>query len=135
MLMLVGDIESYPAFLHWCRQARIDRRAENVVEATLDVGVSGIHRTLRTRNTTDGSHGSYTIRIDMIEGPLKTLRGLWTFSDSDSGGCLVDLSLEYEMHRTPFGLLLRSLFDEIANSQLNAFIRRADARFGNKPDA
>ena len=132
MLGLVNDIAAYPVFLHWCQAARIERSEGDSVDAALDVGIKGIYRTIRTRNSTqrsaDGSQAS--IRIEMIQGPLKRLRGAWRFSDVGQEACDVELSLEYETHRTPFGMLLRTLFDEIANSQLNAFIRRADALYG-----
>lgn len=131
MLGLVNDIEAYPAFLHWCHAARIERRSGPVVDASLDIGVSGIHKTMRTRNTTQAGDDDSPARIhiEMLDGPLARLEGDWTFRDCEPAGCDIELRLEYETHRTPFGFLLRALFDEIANSQLNAFIRRADAIF------
>ena len=133
MLALVNDIEAYPSFLHWCHAARIENRSGRVVEAALEIGVSGIHKTMRTRNTTDegDSNRASSIRIDMLDGPLARLEGAWIFRDCATAGCEIDLRLEYETHRTPFGLLLRALFDEIANSQLKAFIQRADDVFGD----
>jgi ribosome-associated toxin RatA of RatAB toxin-antitoxin module len=133
MLTLVNDIGAYPEFLHWCQAARIESSAGQVVDAALEIGVSGVHKTMRTRNTsTVADSGSPArIHIEMLDGPLKRLHGAWTFTDSPaSGGCDVELALEYEIHRTPFGMLLRALFDEIANSQLNAFVRRAGVVFG-----
>jgi ribosome-associated toxin RatA of RatAB toxin-antitoxin module len=133
MLALVNDIESYPAFLHWCRAARIEKSTGSIVEAALDIGISGIHKTMRTRNVTSvaADSGAANIRIEMLEGPLKRLVGQWTFVDLADGGSDVDLVLEYEVHRTPFGMLLRTVFDDIASSQLNAFIRRAEALHGS----
>lgn len=128
MLTLVNDIESYPEFLHWCHAARVEADNGDVVEAALEIGVRGIHRTMRTRNRTQSTadDGTARIQIEMIDGPLKKLQGGWVFAAVEPAGCDVELSLEYEVQRTPFGLLLRTLFDEIANSQLNAFVRRAD---------
>jgi len=132
MLTLVNDIEAYPEFLHWCQAARIEKSVGPIVEAGLDVGLRGIHKTMRTRNRTevDESGSPASIEIDMLDGPLKRLQGSWTFSDCEPAGCNVELRLDYEVHLTPFGLLLRALFDEIASSQLNAFIRRAGALYG-----
>lgn len=132
MVVLVNDIAAYPEFLHWCHAARIEKAEGATVEAALEVGVSGIHRTMRTRNTTaiDESGTSASIRIEMIDGPLKRLQGAWVFTDRPPKGCDVRLTLEYETHRTPFGAILRALFDEIANSQLNAFVRRAERVYG-----
>jgi ribosome-associated toxin RatA of RatAB toxin-antitoxin module len=133
MLQLVNDIEAYPEFLHWCHAARIERSLDKAVEAALEIGVSGIHKTMRTRNTTDpGGDGSPArIQIEMLEGPLEKLHGAWILSNCEPVGCDIVLRLEYETYRTPFGILLRKLFDEIANSQLKAFIRRADALFAH----
>lgn len=127
MLALVNDIDAYPDFLHWCRGARIDQVQGSTVDAAMDIGIAGISKTIRTRNSTtvDASGGGSQIQIEMLEGPLKTLRGFWRFVDRDPMGCEIELRLEYEVPGSPFGLILRGLFDEIANSQLNAFIARA----------
>ena len=133
MLALVNDIDSYPEFLHWCHAACIERTSGAVVEAALEIGIRGIYKTIRTRNTTspadDAGHPA-TIRIEMVEGPLKSLHGAWTFADAAEGGSNVVLHLEYEVHLSPLGFILRTLFDEIANSQLNAFVRRARVVYG-----
>ena len=96
------------------------------------IGIGGIHKTMRTRNRTTVAEGggAAIIRIEMLDGPLKHLVGDWKFSDSAGGGSEVELILDYEVHRTPFGMLLRTVFEEIASSQLNAFIRRAHALRG-----
>ena len=132
MLALVNDIESYPEFLYWCRAARIEKASGESVEAALDIGIGGIHKTMRTRNRTSVAAGgaAANIRIEMLDGPLRHLVGDWSFRDRPDGGCEIELKLDYEVHRTPFGMLLRTVFDEIASSQLNAFVRRAHSLHG-----
>jgi ribosome-associated toxin RatA of RatAB toxin-antitoxin module len=133
MLALVNDVDAYPEFLHWCHAARVERSMGDTVEAALEIGISGIYKTIRTRNTTDSTDDPErpaAIRIEMLEGPLKSLHGAWKFSELPGGGSNVELHLEYEVHLSPLGLILRSLFDEIANSQLNAFVRRAGVVYG-----
>jgi ribosome-associated toxin RatA of RatAB toxin-antitoxin module len=132
MLALVNDIDAYPDFLHWCHAARVERADGPTVDAALEIGISGIYKTIRTRNTTrPGGHDSPAkIQIEMIEGPLKHLRGTWVFEDLGDEGCDVELQIEYEIHRSPLGLILRALFDEIANSQLHAFVKRARSVYG-----
>jgi len=132
MLALVNDIDAYPEFLHWCHAARVERASGLMVDAALEIGISGIYKTIRTRNTTRPAQDAQpaTIRIEMLEGPLKHLEGIWMFTDIPGDGCDVELRIDYEVHRSPLGLILRALFDEIANSQLHAFIRRAGAVYG-----
>ena len=136
MVALVNDIDAYPEFLHWCHAARIETTDGDTVVAALEIGVSGIYKTIRTRNTTQtaNEHGQSTIAIEMVEGPLKSLRGVWSFDSGLQGDCDVTLRLDYEVHLSPFGIILRTLFDEIANSQLNAFIKRAGAVYGEGND-
>jgi ribosome-associated toxin RatA of RatAB toxin-antitoxin module len=135
MLTLVNDIEAYPKFLHWCHAARIEKHEGHIVEAALDIGVGGIYKTIRTENTTEASDngGASKIRIELLDGPFKHLHGAWTFRDEEPRACDVDLRLEYEVHRGPIGMILGALFDEIANSQLNAFIKRAEVVYGPGP--
>lgn len=127
MLALVNDIDAYPEFLHWCQGARIERSDGATVDAALDIGIAGISKTIRTRNSTevDEAGGQARVQIEMIEGPLKSLGGFWLFANQPQSGCDIVLRLEYEIQRSPFGSILNRLFDEIANSQLNAFIARA----------
>jgi ribosome-associated toxin RatA of RatAB toxin-antitoxin module len=134
MLTLVNDIEAYPEFLHWCHAARIEKQEGHIVEAALDIGISGIYKTIRTENTTEAPDGGDAqIRIELLEGPFRKMHGLWTFRDVvDSAGSDVDLCLEYEVHRTPIGMILRPLFEEIANSQLHAFTKRAEVIYGSR---
>jgi hypothetical protein len=51
MFDLVNDIRSYPSFLHWCHGARIEREQGNTIEAELEIGIAGLHKSFRTRNT------------------------------------------------------------------------------------
>ena len=127
MFDLVDDIERYPEFLHWCSGARVDKRQGDVVEASLDVGVAGFHRTFKTRNTVQAPSG---IAIALVSGPFKRLEGEWRFEDSPQGGSSVSLSLLFEVTLSPFGAIFSRLFEEIASSQVDAFIRRAGRLYG-----
>lgn len=132
MFELVNDIEAYPEFLHWCRAARIERSDPGSVEAALDIGIGGIHRTFRTRNTltppTEGAPGR--IGLTLVSGPFRRLEGAWIFTDQASGGSEVALELDYELASTPLGMIFSAVFDEMARSQMNAFIDRAGRVYG-----
>jgi len=127
MFDLVNDIESYPRFLHWCRGAHIDSRQRNVVEATLDIGIVGFHQSFRTRNTLTQPE---RIQLELVSGPFRRLRGEWRFKDLDGGGSDVSLSLVFEVTASPFGALFSKVFEELAGSQMTAFIDRAKKVYG-----
>jgi ribosome-associated toxin RatA of RatAB toxin-antitoxin module len=123
MFDLVNDIEAYPKFLHWCAGARVESAGESRVEAAIDIGIAGLHKTFRTRNTLERPR---RISIALLSGPFDRLNGAWEFTDLPSGGADVELSLDYEIARSPLGFVLAKAFEEVARSQMSAFVRRAD---------
>ena len=125
MYALVNDVESYPEFLHWCAGARVLAREESAVVAELDVGLGGLKQSLTTRNTLEPPH---KISICLLNGPFQRLDGSWTFTDAEHG-CQVELSLEFEVSMSPLGFVLAGIFEEIARSQMDAFIKRARSVF------
>jgi len=126
MFDLVDDIESYPAFLHWCQGATVDRSGNTEVVATLDVGLGGVRKRFTTRNSLQRPH---RIEIDLVKGPFKSLRGTWRFEAQDSGS-VVELQLDFEVAHTPLDRMFGMLFEEIVRSQVAAFIQRAERLYG-----
>jgi ribosome-associated toxin RatA of RatAB toxin-antitoxin module len=127
MFDLVNDIESYPKFLHWCRGARVDVELANTVEATLEIGVLGFQQHFRTRNTLQRPE---RISIDLVSGPFRRLRGEWRFVPADVQGAEISLTLTFEVTLSPFGVVFAKVFEELAASQMGAFIARAKAIYG-----
>jgi ribosome-associated toxin RatA of RatAB toxin-antitoxin module len=127
MFDLVNDVEQYPKFLHWCRGARVDLVQGNTVEATLDIGVLGFHQSFRTRNTLTRPE---RIGIDLVSGPFRRLRGEWRFVAVPDGGTDISLTLTFEVTLSPFGIVFARIFEELAASQMTAFISRAKALYG-----
>jgi ribosome-associated toxin RatA of RatAB toxin-antitoxin module len=127
MFDLVNDVESYPRFLHWCRDAKIERKEGNTVEAALDIGVSGIHKRFTTRNTLERPH---RIAIELISGPFRRLEGQWRFTDDPGGGSEVSLSLDFEVSHSPLSMLFSAVFEEAVRAQMSAFTKRATHVYG-----
>jgi ribosome-associated toxin RatA of RatAB toxin-antitoxin module len=128
MFDLVNDVASYPKFLHWCRAARIDAKQGNTLEATLDIGMFGFHQSFRTRNTLQRPE---RIGIDLVSGPFRRLRGEWRFApDGNGGGTDISLTLTFEVTLSPFGVVFAKIFEELAASQMAAFIERAHKVYG-----
>jgi ribosome-associated toxin RatA of RatAB toxin-antitoxin module len=127
MFDLVNDIEQYPKFLHWCRAARIDLKQGDIVEATLDIGVLGFHQTFTTRNTLKRPEH---IGIELVSGPFRRLRGEWRFVAVPAQGSEISLTLNFEVTLSPFGLVFTRVFEELAGSQMAAFVARAKTLYG-----
>ena len=127
MFALVNDVESYPQFMHWCRGSTIERATDAEVVATLEIGIGGLRKRVTTRNTLDRPR---RITMDLVAGPFSDLRGNWGFEATPDGGCTVQLNLDFEVVNTPLIVLFATLFEELVQSQVAAFVSRADAVYG-----
>ena len=126
MFDLVDDIEAYPRFLHWCPGSAVEKRTDDEVVASVDVGLGGIRKRFTTRNRLQRPE---RIDLELVEGPFKTLRGAWTFEDAPDG-CDVGLSLDFEVAHTPLDMMFATVFEEIVRSQVAAFVKRAKTVYG-----
>jgi len=126
MFALVGDVESYPRFLPWCRSAKVDERSAGWVQATLSVGMRGLKQTFSTRNEL---HPPEAMDMRLLKGPFRHFAAAWRFKPLSAQACSVEFSLEYEM-AGPLARMLEPLFDHIANTMVDAFSRRANDLHG-----
>ena len=126
MFSLVGDVESYPRFLPWCRSAKVDKRSAGWVQATLSVGMRGLKQTFSTRNEL---HPPEAMDMRLLKGPFRHFAAAWRFKPLSAQACSVEFSLEYEM-AGPLARMLEPLFDHIANTMVDAFSRRANDLHG-----
>lgn len=128
MFALVDDIESYPKFLPWCKSATIHSRAENTVEATLELQRGELSRKFRTRNT---NRPSASIEMALVDGLFRHLQGLWTFKQLADAGSKVELNLTFEFSSSMIDALLGRFFEDTCNSMVEAFTQRAVDIYGN----
>lgn len=65
------------------------------------------------------------IRMELVEGPLRSLQGLWTFQPVAANGCRIELQLEFEFSNPFKAALLEPLLEGTATSLVHAFVSRA----------
>lgn len=127
MAALVSEIESYPTFLPWCDKARVSERGQGRTVATLRINFRGLKEEFTTENR---DHPDGRIDMKLISGPFRSLAGSWRFTALSETACKVELNLRYEFANALLDKLVGAVFDEIANSLVDAFSREADRRFG-----
>ncbi len=127
MYVLVEDVESYPDFLPWCGDAVLHWRDGDVLEGSVEMHIAGLRRSFRTRNR---MREYEAIDMELVDGPFSHLSGGWQFKALDDLGCKVSLEVEFEVKsRTTYRLLGR-YFEDICNSLVDAFVRRANDIYG-----
>ncbi|MBV5299366.1 MAG: type II toxin-antitoxin system RatA family toxin [Rhodoferax sp.] len=128
MYRLVIDVDSYPQFLPWCDKARAVSQEENGMLAEIGIAFSGIHQVFTTQNVhvTDQQ-----VVIKLVNGPFSRLEGEWNFFTlgTEQRACKVELTLTYGFDNT-LGKLISPVFDKIAGSMVDAFVKRARHVYG-----
>lgn len=122
MYALVEGIEAYPDFLPWCSAAVVHERRPGATRATLTLRVGGLRHSFTTQN--DNRPGE-AIDMRLLEGPFRRFEGQWRFVSLSPHACRIEFSLQYEFSGRALGKLLAPLFDGIADSMVDAFVRRA----------
>ena len=124
MFSLVTDINQYPQFLPWCDHARV--LAETPTSTTAEVGIAfaGIKQTFTTLNTHQADH---RVGMALVDGPFSQLDGEWLFTPvGDQRACKVELRLNYGFDSAALAAVVGPVFDRIAASLVDAFVKRAE---------
>jgi len=129
MYALVDDVESYPRFLPWCIDARVES-LDGKKRATLTAGLRGLRQSFTTLNE---NRPAEAIDMRLLEGPFRRFNAAWRFRALSAQACAIDFSLEYEFSSRALGKMLEPLFGEIADTMVDAFKRRADEVHGDDP--
>jgi len=123
MYALVEDVESYPQFLPWCCGTRVSLRDARRTVATIHVAYRGVRQQFTTENR---KRPGERIEMTLVEGPFRSLRGEWRFTPLHPTACRVELSLAYQLASPVLDHLVGPVFNHIANTFVDAFVRRAD---------
>jgi ribosome-associated toxin RatA of RatAB toxin-antitoxin module len=136
MYALVTAIEDYPQFLPWCDRAEVLEQHDDGVTARLHLAFAGVRQAFTTRNThVDGRE----VHMRLVDGPFSQLEGTWRFmplqtpgsaAESTATACKVEFSLQYAFSSRPLALVISPVFDRIANTFVDAFVKRAEQVYG-----
>lgn len=128
MFELVNDVEAYPTRFAWCAGAEILAREDaSTLVARLDLRFAGLTQSFTTRNTIDAPH---RLHMHLVEGPLRTLEGEFTFTALGDDGCKIALALDFEYAGFLTGQALRLGFQGLANRLVDDFCRAAVKIYG-----
>jgi ribosome-associated toxin RatA of RatAB toxin-antitoxin module len=125
MYALVNDVAAYPEFLPWCGGGEILEHTDTHMKARVDIAYLGIHQSFTTNNTLEKDQ---RIDLALVSGPFSKLTGQWRFTQLGDAGCKVEFELNYAFEGV-IGALVAPVFDRIAATFVDAFVKRADTLF------
>ena len=132
MYRIVTDVDQYMHFLPWCNHSKVLSFSAHEMEAEVGIGLAGIRQVFVTHNTHIENH---EVRMKLVKGPFSNLDGTWTFDpvgDNTQRACKVTLSLEYGFSSATLAAVVGPVFDKIAASLVDAFVKRAEQVYGDQ---
>ena len=133
MHSLVMDIEKYPEFLPWCKQAKIvEKISEQNLQADLLINFKSFFEKYRSDvKHGQNQNGSYFVDVTAIEGPFKKLINKWNFCDLEEQKCQVEFFIEFEFNSIFLSKMLGMIFERATEKMMAAFEERAKEIFTN----
>jgi len=127
MYQLVNQVDRYPEFLDWCTSTSILNQTEDQVTASVKINKSAFNQSFTTINKLTPNK-----RIDMQlkDGPFSHLSGYWKFTKLNNSACKIELQLQFDFSSKLVDVAISPIFSSIANSQLDAFVKRAKYVYG-----
>ena len=130
MFALVTDVGSYPQFLPWCDKSAILAQDAHGMTAKVGLVMAGLRQSFTTRNT---HVKDSKVSLTLLDGPFSKLDGQWDFIPVGNGAdraCKVEFALSYDFDNAVLATLVGPVFDKIAGSLVEAFVKRAEAIYG-----
>jgi len=130
MFALVTGVEKYPQFLPWCDRAQVLEQDGNSMLAEVGIALSGLRQSFVTRNTHEEGR---RVQMRLVKGPFSRLDGDWHFhtvGDGSQRASRVELKLHYGFSNKVLAGLVGPVFDRIAATMVDAFVKRAQQVYG-----
>jgi ribosome-associated toxin RatA of RatAB toxin-antitoxin module len=127
MFDLVNEVEAYPKRFPWCAAAEILESQNNVLVARLDLKFAGFHQSFTTRNTVEPPK---RLQMDLVDGPFRSLEGVWDFIALGDAGCKVAFALDFDYAGRLGGTALKLGFQGLAGRMVSDFCREAERVYG-----
>lgn len=127
MFELVDRVEDYPKFLPWCGGAELIERSDEKTVARIHINYHGIKAHFATEN-----RKTFPLGMDMklLEGPFSQLDGSWSFKPLGETACKVGFHLHYEFSSRVLEKALGPVFNHIASTFVESFVKRAQQVHG-----
>lgn len=124
MFDLVRNVADYPKFLPWCGAGSVESHGPDIDKATVEIVFKGFRQSFCTLNQIIPAQA---IHMTLVEGPFDHLQGHWAFQALTPDACKVSFVLDYEFSSKVLEQLVGPVFQSVANTVVDSFIRRAEA--------
>ena len=128
MFDLVADVGRYAEFLPWVVATRVRSDSETEMVADMLVGFKSLREKF-TSKVIKARPGR--LEVIYLDGPMRDLDNIWTFTDLPEGGCEVFFCVDFTFKNKMFEMLAGQYFDRAFRKMVAAFDDRAHALYGS----
>jgi ribosome-associated toxin RatA of RatAB toxin-antitoxin module len=124
-------VAKYPEFLPWCDRARVLEQDEAGMTAEVGIAFGGLRQSFTTRNTHVPGR---KVHLKLVDGPFSNLDGLWKFTpvgEARASAPAGRTGPELRLQQLCAAGLVGPVFDKIASSLVEAFVKRAEQVYGD----
>jgi len=123
MYEIVNNVDLYEEFLPWCSKSTILESSDEIMTASVFMKKGPLDQSFTTKNNMIKNE---KITLELVDGPFKELTGQWSFNDISDHGSKISLQLNYEFSSSILSLVVGPVFNQIANTLVDSFCKRAD---------
>lgn len=124
---LVNDVARYPEFLPWCAATEVLEESATKMRASMTLSKGGVSQRFVTCNSLQAGE---RIEMNLEEGPFTQLHGIWEFKALTDKACKISLDLSFDYSGSLVKATLGPLFNQAANTLVDAFCQRAKQLYG-----
>lgn len=133
MYTLVTAVPDYPKFLPWCERGEVLDQSDGGMTARLHLAYAGVRHAFTTRNAHVEDE---SVEVHLVDGPFSLLEGTWRFvalampGSAETQACRIEFEMRYAFSSMPLEAVLSPVFDRVANTFVDSFVRRAEQVYG-----
>lgn len=124
---VVNSVDLYPEFLPWCGSSEVLEVSDTEQKASVTIEKLGIKQKFTTHNFMQPAR---EIKLTLVDGPFSHLEGLWSFEPIGDSACKINFNIEFKVANGLMGMALGKLFEQIANTLVDSFVKRAQDLYG-----
>jgi coenzyme Q-binding protein COQ10 len=123
---LVMDIEKYPEFLPWCKQAKITAViSDKNLHADLLINFKSFFEKYSSNVEHQKTLDGYEVSVVETKGPFKFLVNRWKIREVENKKCEVEFFIEFEFNSIFLTKMIGAIFEKAAEKMMEAFENRA----------
>lgn len=127
MFELVNDVKAYPSFIDLCAASDVHEEGAHQLTATIKISMGTVCFEFTTANTMVEGR---SITMKLVNGPFKSLQGVWNFTPLEPGQSITSLHFDFEFSNKLLSLALGGLFKKLCASMVESFRKQAAIRYG-----